>query len=216
MKTKIYALQDENGKIRYIGKTYKGLSKRLIEHLSVARSGKKNHRCNWMRSVMTRGYIPAITLIGEIKGDGCREEAAWIKYFRDEGVNLVNATDGGEGVPGWKPSEEMREQFRITTTEHMKSPAARLKSSIAHKNSPLVQAQCVRLKIINKGKQVSIKMRKRYSASNKNNPLVLKHIAELAHAKIGKHHSEETLKKLRFARHEWWRIKKISAHQKDK
>jgi len=100
MTTKIYSLQDENGNIRYIGKTIKRLSVRLSKHLSDARNGIKNHRCNWIRSIMTKGSWPAIFLIGEVEGNGCKEEIAWIKYFRDEGINLVNETNGGEGTFG--------------------------------------------------------------------------------------------------------------------
>ena len=203
MKTKIYVLQDDAGRIRYVGKTSYSLSQRLIEHLSVARSGKKNHRCNWMRSVLSRGFTPKIILIGEVDGNGCKGEIAWIKYFRDAGVKLVNATDGGEGVLGHIHSYITRKKLSIAVAERMKSPEAHVKSSIAHKNSPLVQAQCLRLKIINKGRQVSVAMRNKYRKAAKNNPLVLKHITELAQARIGKHPTEETVKKIRFANREW-------------
>ena len=41
MKAKIYALQDESGKIRYIGKTLRPLKERLYGHLRDVRHGKK-------------------------------------------------------------------------------------------------------------------------------------------------------------------------------
>ena len=78
----------------------------MRNHLLVARNGAKNHRCNWVRSVLSRGFIPTVALVGEVDGDGCKEEIAWIKYFRDEGVNLVNETIGGEGRLGYKASEK--------------------------------------------------------------------------------------------------------------
>ena len=113
MKTKIYSLQDENGSIRYIGKTTKNLNDRLSRHLCDARRGLRNHRCCWIRSVLSRGKWLSIFLIGEVEGNGCKEEMAWIKHFRDEGVNLVNETDGGEGMCGHKPTKETLVKMRI-------------------------------------------------------------------------------------------------------
>jgi len=106
MKTKIYSLQDEYGNIRYIGKTSKSIKERFSGHLREAKKGVDNHRCNWIRSVMARGKWPIVFLIGEVDGDGCKEEIAWIKYFREEGVDLVNETNGGDGQSkGYKPSD---------------------------------------------------------------------------------------------------------------
>jgi len=46
---------------------------------------------------LSKGFLPNIQFVGEVDGNGATEEIAWIKYFRDEGVVLVNGTDGGEG-----------------------------------------------------------------------------------------------------------------------
>ena len=100
MLTKIYALKDETGKIRYVGRTTKLLNIRLSQHLSKARSNDTSHRCNWIRTVFKRGFLPEISLLGEVSGNGAREEAAWVEYFKEEGLDLVNSTDGGDGCPG--------------------------------------------------------------------------------------------------------------------
>jgi hypothetical protein len=144
MKTKIYSLQDDKGNIRYVGKTVLSLQSRLSNHLSEARNGSKNHRCNWIRLIIASGKWPSIFLIGEVEGDGCKEEIAWIVYFRSEGIKLVNRTDGGEGCRGCHPSEESRYKMRIAAikrslTEEGKrnSRLAGLKSSghTGHKHS---------------------------------------------------------------------------------
>lgn len=111
--TIIYALQDEIGKIRYIGKTCNTIHKRFAKHLGEARRGVKGRKSNWIRSLFKRGFIPSIIQIGEVKGDGCRDEIAWIKYFRDEGVDLVNTTDGGEGAIGLKHSDKSNQKNRL-------------------------------------------------------------------------------------------------------
>jgi hypothetical protein len=104
-KTRIYALRDGHW-IRYVGKTKHPLEKRLSGHLVDARNGNKTYKCNWIRSMLLRGQIPRITLLEEVDGDGCKDEIAWIKFFRDGGVDLVNGTDGGEGGTGHKCSAE--------------------------------------------------------------------------------------------------------------
>lgn len=106
MVTKIYILKDETGRIRYVGRTINPLGIRLSQHLSKARHGDTSHRGNWIRAVFSRGFVPSICLLGEVSGTGADEEAAWIKYFRDDGLDLVNATDGGEGCPGLTFSAE--------------------------------------------------------------------------------------------------------------
>ena len=137
MKTKIYILCDPDGKIRYVGKTIKKyLSSRLTAHLWEARCGAKNHRCNWIRSILSKGYIPSISLIGEVKGNGCKEEIAWIKYFRDEGIKLVNGTDGGEGQHGVIVSKETREKRRIQATGKTASLSTRRKLRNIARNNP--------------------------------------------------------------------------------
>jgi hypothetical protein len=99
MKTKIYALLDENNNIRYIGKTIRKLSRRFSQHLSVAKANNigKHHCSDWIRSMISKGFLPKIQLIGEVNGDGCKEEIAWISYGLDECWKLTNSTFGGEG-----------------------------------------------------------------------------------------------------------------------
>jgi hypothetical protein len=112
MKTKIYVLCEPDGEIRYVGKTSLGLNQRLGLHLSCARCGSMDYRCNWIRRVLREGYLPLIRFVGEVEGDGNLEEIAWIAYGRQEGWRLVNITDGGEGARGWRASPETRQKMR--------------------------------------------------------------------------------------------------------
>ncbi len=107
--TKIYVLTEPDGTIRYIGKTKVPLSLRLMGHLSNARKGQKNYRCNWIRSLMSKECLPSIMLIGEVEGNGIREEVAWIAYGRSEGMRLTNTTDGGDGLIN--PTAEVRKRM---------------------------------------------------------------------------------------------------------
>lgn len=133
MTTKIYAMTDLDGCIRYIGKTAHSLQGRRSEHLLDARKGKSGHRCNWIRSLVKTGKLPNIQLLGEVSGSGSVEEIAWIKYFRDEGVNLVNDTDGGEGMSGYKASDETKKKLSLCRIGHKTSEETKTKISISEK-----------------------------------------------------------------------------------
>jgi Spy/CpxP family protein refolding chaperone len=60
---------------------------------------------------MHLGYPPQLTLLEEVEGDGCVEETYWIKHHRGLGAKLVNGTDGGDGLAGYKLSDEQRQRM---------------------------------------------------------------------------------------------------------
>lgn len=135
-KTKIYLLADENGVIRYVGKTTSKLKKRLNGHLTKARHDlSNNHRVCWIKSLFKKGSLPNIILAGEVDGDGCREEIAWIKYFRDEGIDLINATDGGEGCLGYVASNDTRQKMRLANIGRKDTPETRAKKGLSSKGN---------------------------------------------------------------------------------
>lgn len=139
MKTTIYALR-ENHYVRYVGKTIKSLEKRLADHLKEARNGIDTHKGRWIRKMLVSGMAPVITILEVADGDGCQEEIAWIKYFRDGGVELTNATDGGEGYP---LTDEIKEKIRIKAKGRKRTPQqiARHKASLTgYRHTPEAKA----------------------------------------------------------------------------
>lgn len=105
--TRIYTLS-VNDNIRYVGKTVQKLELRLKEHIRVAKSGKvKNHRTNWINSVLKSGSAVIIKEIDHCPWKKSSElEQYYIKYYKELGYDLVNETFGGEGNLGYKKSLE--------------------------------------------------------------------------------------------------------------
>jgi NUMOD3 motif len=108
----IYALKDPvTDEIRYIGWAITP-GKRLMTHIAVSRSGKeKNHRANWIRSLLARGLAPKLHIIESGVTDFAEREIFWIAHYRALGCRLTNGTDGGEGMVGWIPSDETKQKL---------------------------------------------------------------------------------------------------------
>jgi hypothetical protein len=180
MTTKIYVLCEPDGEIRYIGKTVKPLSARLASHISEARRGFVfiSHRLNWLRSVLSTGFLPVIQLIGEADGDGYSDEQAWIAYGRSEGWRLVNDTDGGKGVLGRKHSAESIKKMSAARKGKALSLEHRLKIGIGVKDSPAHKRYFDGLRLQG-GRQVSPATRLTMRAAWKNSPASQKHLEAL-------------------------------------
>jgi hypothetical protein len=169
-----------------VGKTAYPLPVRLSQHLYDARCGKKRYLYNWIRSILSSGHIPIILLIGEAEGDGVKEEIAWIDYGRKEGWRLVNTTNGGEGILGYKHTKETR-----------------IKMSIAKKGIRFSQEHCQKMSEIRKGKpngrlgcHESWEHRQKISKALKGRSTSEETRKKLSESNMGKHHSEETRKKM--------------------
>lgn len=108
MATTIYALCEPDLQIpviRYIGKTT-NLKTRFRDHLSKS-SRLSNHLGCWLRSLQNRKEKPVLMELTEVPDEiGSAAEILYIRLAREGGMDLVNATDGGEGVNN--PSTESR------------------------------------------------------------------------------------------------------------
>lgn len=98
----IYALKDpDTGQIRYVGASINP-TKRFKQHLQ---SKETNHRAKWIKSLRMANLMPVLGHVDEVPEDYWQAvEAAYIQFYRNLGCDLVNGTDGGEGVslPGEK------------------------------------------------------------------------------------------------------------------
>ena len=197
MKTNIYVLKDARAGVRYVGKTSHSPAKRFSRHICDARDGLPGHKACWIRSMMRAGKLPTIETIDVVSGDGCLEEIKWIAFFRNNGVDLTNVTDGGEGLVGYKASDEtIRKQSdgikRFYKThkrynfEVKASPETRLKMSIARKGTRFSEEHKKKISEAKKGKVFSAEHKANLSKSH----------SGVKHQNYGKHLTDELKKKI--------------------
>lgn len=139
----IYALTCPRcGAVRYVGKSTAGMS-RPRSHFAPSHLRPHNHRTAWLRSLKDAGLHYGILVLEEFSdADGINEaERRWIAHGRAAGWPLTNGTDGGDGMSGRVPSQQMREksaaaqrgQKRPHNIDKNKSPEMRAKVSAALK-----------------------------------------------------------------------------------
>ena len=155
----IYSLSssDKPDIIRYIGYTGRKTTDRVKEHIreSECRNpvGKKTHKENWIQKCLRLNESIIFNIIEDnISSDQIEErEIYYIKYFKEKGYPLVNATGGGDGQ------------------KHMSEETKR-KISLSRKGIKLSQAHKDVLRLASTGKkqteEVCVKMSKSLTGKN--------------------------------------------------
>jgi hypothetical protein len=111
-KWHIYALLDPMTKrVRYIGWSGNPY-KRLNDHCNGALR-VRSYKAHWIQGLLRTGHRPLMVILES----GCDArgyidaEPNWIAYYRSIGAPLTNATLGGEGCLGWKPTMLTRQKM---------------------------------------------------------------------------------------------------------
>lgn len=94
----IYALEDEFGNIRYVGKTTRPKQRFQFHCYTNGRS----HKDNWIKSLLDKGLKPTMSILDELECVLDEEwhelEKFWIAYLRFLGCDLTNLENGGQGA----------------------------------------------------------------------------------------------------------------------
>lgn len=111
--TAIYALCDPDFCPRYVGKTVRHLHERHKAHISTAKRNPRLPVHRWMRKRMDAGQSLVIWLLEYVAADAdwAARERYWIKRFRERGDDILNLTDGGEGLAGHKFTQSHRDKI---------------------------------------------------------------------------------------------------------
>lgn len=148
----VYGLSSsQDGVIRYIGQTTQSVAKRLDSHLHPTADGKKRRVWKWLQSVMRNDFLVILTVI--------EENAVWneseirvIAQYRQNGFDLVNLTDGGDGCMGRVWTEEQRIAAGLVHKGKTKSPEHREKIAASLRGKKLSDAHRKKVSESMKGK----------------------------------------------------------------
>lgn len=203
LPTAIYTLSDpDTGRIRYVGKTCKP-GDRLAQHVWQAQHGVRGtHRTHWIAACVRNGRPPIMSVLTEVAGNGDEAERYWIRTLRRNGCALVNATDGGEGGAGRRPSPETRAKMSATHrarwTPEMRaahkgqSPEVLAKMADACRGKSLSPERRARMADTKRGRTYSTEHRAAISASLKGRTLSETHRQNIIAARTGRPMSPET------------------------
>lgn len=130
----VYSLIDpRNLRVRYVGMS-KNPRKRLLMHVRPSNVHKEihtgnKHKGSWIKQLLDAGMQPiqVITEACETLADVIAAEKFWIKLFSSLECPLVNKTTGGEGVPGYVPTEATKNKISENTRAAMRCPIIREK-----------------------------------------------------------------------------------------
>jgi hypothetical protein len=173
----VYQLRLENSETPfYIGK---GRGRRILEHFRPSALKKRNHKNNAINKAVRDG----VEVFSEVLFDGLTEDQAHAKEVeliafygrRVNGGCLTNATDGGEGVSGYKPSEETRRKISAAKRGKKHSDDHRRKMSIALT-----------------GRKMSAESIEKTASANRGRKRTPEHIANLSKATRGVKRSDAT------------------------
>lgn len=159
MTTFIYALIDPRDlNVRYVGKA-DNPKQRYSHHCHPKarpiRANKRAHhltRCGaWVRGLINQGLLPQMVTLEECSMDNWRErERYWIAHHRND--KLTNLTLGGEGLVGYRHTEETRAKLRAARA-HRKALGIRSSMLGRHhteeakakiRSSPIKSSACFR------------------------------------------------------------------------
>jgi hypothetical protein len=109
----IYGLYDpRGGELRYVGKTI-NLQARLWDHVTRAKSGEGNGKSEWISELLSLNLQPEVKILEETDEAGWEEaEKRWIADSLDEGLDLLNVSEGGGSPPDWAGRKQSKEHIR--------------------------------------------------------------------------------------------------------
>lgn len=130
----IYGLVDPlTQQLRYVGKTRGTTRKRLLQHIGDVRRGRVYiPRHKWISEMLSRGEQPEIFEIETVEDSAWREaEQFWIASLRLAGCNLLNATDGGDGLCSFRHTQETRQKQSVAAKRRYQIPGERERTGAA-------------------------------------------------------------------------------------
>jgi hypothetical protein len=167
----VYALhlKDLPNEYRYIGVTKHSVEERLYRHKKSAKYDKKYPVHAWIRKHYED--VVATVLIDNLSIEEALElEVKYIANFRKSGYNLLNATDGGDGITGYTFTIEARKAVSDGQRGRKLSEDTKRKISESKKGKNLSKEHRKKIGDGIRGKVRSAETLKRMSEAQKGKP----------------------------------------------
>lgn len=187
------------GRAFYCGKTVRAPEKRLRDHRAVA--AKRPHG-KVSASILACGeFIRVLTIeIVPVEQDWRAREQYWIATLRLLNSDCANVSDGGDGSPGWIPSNEWRAK-RSAALQGMKhSSETREKISATQRGKPKSPEARASMGDGQRGRKHSAEHIEKRAAARRGTKHSLETRAKLSAARQGRVFSLETRAKMRMAK----------------
>jgi group I intron endonuclease len=181
MGSYIYIIENKVTGAAYVGKS-NDVRRRWYKHQTAAKTGAEGYLYRAMRKYGIENFNIHIADEAEDEVYVLNVlEPEWIQYLQEMKVKLYNLTDGGDGIPGFKHSEEAKLMIGLKNSQKNCSEETKEK-----------------LRKINSGKSVSDEARKKISAALqgvKKPPRSKEHCEKLSKACNGRVQSVEEREK---------------------
>jgi Zn ribbon nucleic-acid-binding protein len=128
---------------------------------------RNKHHTNIKLKLRSNGMCVEVKMIasGLTEEEAIKLEIERIAFWRENGVNLTNATAGGDGLRS--PTEETRQKMRDAAKKRWAKKEEREKMSIATKLGMSAPEVKIKLSKAFTGREVSLETRKKMSESHK-------------------------------------------------
>ena len=191
--TFIYGLVDpRDGRMRYVGKA-NDPEKRLFQH--VHEKGD-SHKRRWIEVLNRVSLCPRLVYLAKVEKAKWKEaEKFQIAFFRGRDMADLNKTDGGDGLIGYKVTDEHRRK----NSEAQKGN----QSALGYKNTDAQRknkSSAFRGRVLKtRGQKHTIEHRRHQSEAQKGRPQGEEHRRHNSESHKGKTHTDETRHKMSLA-----------------
>ena len=119
--------RDDPDRVRYVGLTRRKPGIRLSGHWTECINGGTRPINNFLRKRLSDRTRVVMAVIQECSDEDELKaaEIGWIAYYRERGQADLNLTDGGEGMWGYRMSEEQKEEKRQSMIGRFRGEAYR-------------------------------------------------------------------------------------------
>ncbi|TAK97633.1 MAG: hypothetical protein EPO08_21015 [Rhodospirillaceae bacterium] len=168
----IYGLIDpRNGELRYVGKSTSGL-KRPRQHIfpSMIKAAGDTYKTRWLRQLLAKNLKPDIEVLENCDSPEDLNEAErhHIAYWKFLGCRLTNLTSGGDGLCGYRHTDESRFKISKALQRHSTSPQTSKRVAEANRERVWSAEDRKKLSSIRLGVRFSDEVRRKMSLAQQN------------------------------------------------